>query len=1781
MKKIILLLVLVITTLSICACIFKGLGNGGDNGGGSNFVDQNAIYGKGIDTYVITAEFSNLEYSYLYNFQKAVNDKAGCFPKLYTDKMNENDHEIVLGDSNRNITKHAYEKLDRAIKNIIWSSDDEANVEEDTIGFTIYSNGKSVAVVWNHDRLKYDAINYFIKNYVVDEKLKLEDGYHHTETYSYMEILEQDDKIRSESEWNAVQEELGVEATNALKRFYSLFGEDLYYWLVNLYDPDVGGFYYSSSARDSVGYLPDIESTAQALAFLSRTMPEKNWMDVVPEETLDQILEFTKSLQSSSDGYFYHPQWDGLTYTVSRLGRDVDWATGILSQYYERYKVIYKQQGLSDEEIENKLKEYMPYWNVPNGTQGSLGAPGASAASLTRRLSSTSSTVAASKVVAASTQTWITQLQTIDAWRNYLYSRDLAANSYSIGNDLSALISQIAAREKAAQNNGEATGYIEIAREYLDSGAKRFKNGVWESEVTYQSLNGLMKISRLYTYFKWRLPYPDQSLSAAMTMTLKTDADSNGKEAIHATDVYNTWVAMENVVDTERKAIVDVSERSKRVSELQAVIRENAADLINATTEKISKFEKNGGSYGYTWDFSPALSQGMPVAPANMVEGDINGTGLCCTYLIGDMAAALGIYDILPSLYGKADSKKFHDHMRSLGTIIKDDCPDEDSLKYTFEDDYIGYSPMDVTGQCDSGDQVVVNHNHVTEGNLHMLKFVDNSSERNLFNSVIFAAGGVPSGMAKSGVFEFDVYFDEISSDTYLQIALGNCYMLTVKGDGTGGVKLGDASSNSGNDIIYTDFGVTIPEKEWHTLRVEYYFGDRETTRTKIYIDAKLRAESTNYSGNKEKDPGNPKRDVTGLSITSTWTSTCVMFIDNLYVGRNNRRYVEEEIYNPDRLKDFENAFDANDLPSGLTATNALIVDDPGNSDNKILSLTASGSSAVFDTTMRRKPYNVYAYEMDVYVSTDTMGEIARLYMDKGSIKASIYALSMQIIEKDGKKFISVLPVDINGVKNDLVYGEAPIGEWFSLRVEYYIYQYNSDYSEVSSKIYINDNLAEFDTTTYSYYNVGFDYLNLRLTKSGDAVLYIDNVIAEKDSKNFVDKDGNEILDPDNPAFPKGGDGSSTPADEDYNGEMNFESSELGVPSIPGLTTVPNSAEFGNSIEIAKDPENDENKVIKFDTNATIASGAGNVMRAVAKVMSVQSNCAILEFDIYIEEGNVDYQVLLGNQFMLTIAGKQNTAEAAINVLTSRTGTDRYSETTGIVIDYNKWHTIRVEYYDGTAETVRIKIIVGDTIYETDCYYGKKPSEETVPSNVYAHAEFYSAFSSDAIVYFDNLIIQRIEKEFVSSKPAEPESDGRGTGKYHALSQSFTGLTALPTNPYKITSLDGGLKGSVGDANWTAIVDASADAYLDIGRNGGTTGSTPLFWFAKDADAIKYIFETDIKWGGCNAASGAYPINVKFSDGKNSVTIAMYVNDDGDLYINKNGVSLTIAKGVWSNLRIEITHVSDTEAMFNWYLNGVASGTQTVTFNAKNATWVQFEIRGSQYCAGNDVFNISFDNVYVAPHREDYRGKGEHASSAESFTGLTVLPTSPYKITSVDGGLKGKVGDANWTTIVGGSSDAYLDIGRNGGTTGSTPLFWFAKNADATSYVLETDIKWGGCNAASGAYPINIKFSDGQNSVAIAMYVNADGDLYINKNGVNLILHKGLWSNLQIEVAYVSDTEATFTWYLNGEEAGAFTATFNAKNATWVQFEIRGSQFCAGNDVFNISFDNVYAAGKS
>jgi len=142
---------------------------------------------------------------------------------------------------------------------------------------------------------------------------------------------------RRKEAYESVSATHGRDVRHELELLYDDYGEEIYLWLAGLWDARTGGFYYSNSARDNEGFLPDIESTVQALRLTEATglFPSSRggWKEFLPEEMKKGLLSFATGLQSGKDGFFYHPQW-GKNIVLSRRGRDHTWCTRILNDYH-------------------------------------------------------------------------------------------------------------------------------------------------------------------------------------------------------------------------------------------------------------------------------------------------------------------------------------------------------------------------------------------------------------------------------------------------------------------------------------------------------------------------------------------------------------------------------------------------------------------------------------------------------------------------------------------------------------------------------------------------------------------------------------------------------------------------------------------------------------------------------------------------------------------------------------------------------------------------------------------------------------------------------------------------------------------------------------------------------------------------------------------------------------------------------------------------------------------------------------------------------------------------------------------------------------------------------------------------------------------------------------------------------------------------------------------------------------------------------------------------------
>ncbi len=266
--------------------------------------------------------------------------------------------------------------------------------------------------------------------------------------------------------WKRLEEHIGGEKgrciVEALKELYALFTDDIIDWFAGLYDKETGGYYYSASARDNEGFLPDAESTNQALNFwVSSGMCNEfggSYVNAIPECMRERIPQFIYSLQDP-DGYFYHPQW-GKNIIVRRRARDFSWCMSML----KNFGVTPKYKTILDKATDNESEQTL----IPD------------------------------------------HLKDRESFLAYLDTLNIAERSYHVGSDLGSQASQII-----------ACGLMDDCIKFLND-RQHHETGIWHDKTNYYGINGLMKISGCYTAAKVVIP---NSLEAARSAIAAITSD--------------------------------------------------------------------------------------------------------------------------------------------------------------------------------------------------------------------------------------------------------------------------------------------------------------------------------------------------------------------------------------------------------------------------------------------------------------------------------------------------------------------------------------------------------------------------------------------------------------------------------------------------------------------------------------------------------------------------------------------------------------------------------------------------------------------------------------------------------------------------------------------------------------------------------------------------------------------------------------------------------------------------------------------------------------------------------------------------------------------------------------------------------------------------------------------------------------------------------------------------------------------------------------------------------
>ena len=1099
-KHLLLIFTLLTVFFAFCSCkLFKKDKNEGstDNGTPSTDVVENLIYDRNTSVSLIFTnnDVPDIVMADIYNKLFAFTNN----PKLHIGEIPEkNEHEIIIGKCDREISKRAYEVLYR-----------QDYDELGDVGYVFYSDGSSIAMAYT-ESLTYDfveaALYEFTEQYFTD-KLILAPGTITSQKLNLMEGFEADDKARQDAQWAKVEAAGGAEVAEAMKKLYNLYTPDIISWFANLYEERVcvcttldengnvvcqhptdengnplcqyGGFYYSNSARNTVGYAPDIESTNQALSFLESSGMLStlggNYGTAIPDWMKNEIVAFVKGLQDPN-GYFYHPQWPRELHhsNSERMGRDLSWATSIL-----------KKLGAQ------------PYYTTPGGALQGTGKP--SEASLTGKLNS-SSVSAVSKIVAVASLN--EHLKSPEAFRAYLDGLKITTSSYSAGSIVGAQTTTIKAldRERAGITSGTNFDYrnngvlSKVLFDWLDENQNP-ENGLWDADSDYQACDGLFKIVNIYNDYKLPVKY-------ALEASLATIAAISSDEPVYTVcNMYNAWANIGLIKKNLRECTADKAAAEETIAAINAAILEVAPEAIEITAQKTANFAITDGSFSYLIGHSSETSTGMPTAVVNSYEGDVNATLICTGGLIGHINNALELPKVNP--WGLADWYVFVDIVESNNSSLKDESLAGQA--YTFESDDVGDTPSRVTVNVTSEGKIAVakdpgdaSNNVLQINHPYAPGKGDNAKFTNYFNNL---------GRTCS-VFESDFYVASADTDsTYVaQFTLGSAYYFTFRiADGKLGIwedtttELAKSKARHLCDVALDD---------WFNIRVEYYSGNHDSVRIKFYVDGKLIAVSANYGDytgkNVVNESGSPRKGIESVLINPLSYVNINMYMDNVVVTSLLKEYVSEaeteglvinaDMPSTDRVL---HNFDDNTLPEEIEITSGgtNVTLDGG---KLLLSSDSSTTKLTIQRNLREAIPNSYVFGFDLDLTSAKDGEVLSFaftepYAYENKI-TDITKHAIKCITENGEKYLVVTSKSgaVTYETSKIAISDAPI----SFKFVYYTKQ-------AQTLIYINDEfigLSDYAIPSNPHiYELGY----ITLTYTGKLTGSLDNIFVESVRGSF------------------------------------------------------------------------------------------------------------------------------------------------------------------------------------------------------------------------------------------------------------------------------------------------------------------------------------------------------------------------------------------------------------------------------------------------------------------------------------------------------------------------------------------------------------------------------------------------------------------------------------------------------------------------------------------------------
>ena len=440
---------------------------------------------------------------------------------------------------------------------------------------------------------------------------------------------------------------------DAFRRMFAMYTDDLIKWYANLYDPGMGAYYCSTSGKENEGFLPDIESTYQALNFLvgSGMLDEQggDFRNILTDEMKKKLIRFAKGMQLPN-GYFYNylrtqEQMDSpVGGGISKRGRELSWCTSML-----------------------KFLGDAPTYDTPNGHKGNgLDKDGNPVADFVSAVSPDDG-----KETSAALTNYPEHLENKETMLAYLNENvDIVGKTYPAGNLLNATGGQYKARDVALGLWGTPDSLCKALIEWLNERIDH-ESGFWAHDVSFNGANGFFKVIGLYN--GWGFPYPEieRAIDSILKVILSDEPSVN-----NICEVYNLWSglisAKENIIQCYPE-----EKREAMLSGIHKVMKEKGPEAILNTYKRQSGYQKADGAYAHAADRSEDPTKivthhgGIPTG-LRLEEGDVDAIGKATTGIIGNILNAYGFKSKLP-IYCERDWQLYKSIMYNAKPVVKHD----------------------------------------------------------------------------------------------------------------------------------------------------------------------------------------------------------------------------------------------------------------------------------------------------------------------------------------------------------------------------------------------------------------------------------------------------------------------------------------------------------------------------------------------------------------------------------------------------------------------------------------------------------------------------------------------------------------------------------------------------------------------------------------------------------------------------------------------------------------------------------------------------------------------------------------------------------------------------------------------------------------------------------------------------------------------------------------------------------------------------------------------------